>query len=100
MTPFFKHALSHWEIHLETMYNFWENILFYTGSYNGNPMEKHRNLNNISVLQPLHFDVWLSYFNATIDELFIGEKAQLAKQRAYSIAVVMKLKLIDYSTLN
>ena len=33
-------------------------------------------------------------FQSTVDELFTGDKAELAKQRALSIATVMKLKTI------
>ena len=93
LLPYFKHVLKHWDEHLETMYLFWENILFYTGSYTGNPMEKQKALVKISPLKKLQFDTWLGYFNATVDEIFIGEKANLAKERAYSIAIVMMLKL-------
>ena len=37
---------------------------------------------------------WLQLFTSTVDELFEGEKAELAKQRAMSIATVMQLKLL------
>lgn len=96
LAPFFVPTAAHWDAHLEIMYGFWENILFFTGNYSGNPMEKHRPLNAIQTLKAYHFDKWLLHFNATVDELFIGEKADLAKQRAYSIAVVMKLKLLSF----
>lgn len=33
-----------WEKHLPVMYDFFENMLFYTGSYTGNPMEIHRKI--------------------------------------------------------
>ena len=29
-----------WEQHLPRMYDFWDNVLFQTGSYIGNPMQK------------------------------------------------------------
>ena len=96
LAPFFVPAASHWDAHLEIMYGFWENILFFTGNYSGNPMEKHRPRNSIQTLKAYHFDKWLQHFNATVDDLFIGEKADLAKQRAYSIAVVMKLKILSF----
>ena len=97
LSIYFAPSLQHWDAHLEIMYKFWDNILFFTGSYIGNPMEKHRVLNDIKPLEARHFDTWLIYFHSTVDELFTGEKAELAKQRAYSIAVVMKLKLLPNS---
>jgi len=36
-------------------------------------------------------------FMQTIDELFEGDKALLAKQRALSIATVMKIKILNSS---
>jgi hemoglobin len=35
------------------------------------------------------------YFNNTVDELFEGEKAFIAKERAQSIATVMQIKLVQ-----
>lgn len=86
-------AQVNWETHLPVMYNFWENVLFYTASYTGNPMIVHRKLNNVIALQPEHFQRWLKLFHEVVDENFTGEKAELAKQRATSIAVVMQLKI-------
>ena len=35
-------AQVNWETHLQTMYDFWENILFYTGNYTGSPLVVHQ----------------------------------------------------------
>jgi hemoglobin len=82
-----------WDIHMEVMYNFWESVLFYTANYTGNPMIVHRQINNVVSLTPEHFKRWLQLFHATVDENFEGEKAELAKQRATSIATVMQMKI-------
>lgn len=82
-----------WEKHLPIMYGFWENALFYTGSYNGNAMKKHLNINKIVQLRKKHFTRWLQLFNQTVDEYFEGEKATLAKQRAHSIATIIQIKI-------
>jgi hemoglobin len=93
-----------WEQHLPVMYDFWENTLFYTGGYNGNPMEIHQRLNQQILLKAEHFRQWINLFTSTVDELFTGEKAVLAKQRAISIATVMQIKIIhpagDASTMH
>ena len=34
-------AKVNWEIHLPKMYDFWENILFYTANFEGNPMDEN-----------------------------------------------------------
>lgn len=82
-----------WEKHMPIMYNFWETTLFHKAIYKGNPMKVHVDLNKKVVLKKEHFDQWLSMFNATVNELFVGEKAELAKTRALSIATVMQIKI-------
>ena len=84
-----------WEKHMPVMYDFWEGVLFFTGGYTGNPMITHRKLNNVVNLTPEHFNRWLQLFISTVDENFSGEKAELAKQRAMSIATVMQLKMAN-----
>jgi hemoglobin len=84
-----------WEKHLPVMFDFWENTLFFTGTYAGNPMQIHKRIHGIFPLEEKHFQRWVSLFNTTVDELFEGEKALLAKQRAISISTVMKLKLLS-----
>jgi len=81
--------------HIPVLVDFWDSILFQSDTYQKNAMQPHINLHQKSPLQPQHFETWLRYFNETVDELFEGEKAFLAKERALSIATVMKIKLIQ-----
>jgi hemoglobin len=83
-----------WEKHLPVMYNFWENVIFFTGSYSGNPMTAHVKMHSVVNFTSEHFERWLKLFTGTVDELFAGDKAELAKQRAISIATVMQLKIL------
>jgi hemoglobin len=91
-TEIAKIDLAH---HLPVLVDFWDSILFQSDTYQKNAMQPHINLHHKSPLQPQHFETWLRYFNETVDELFEGEKAFLAKERALSIATVMKIKLIQ-----
>ena len=91
----FKDLLrDNWENHLPVMYRFWGNVLFYTGGYTGNPLMVHKHVNALFPLTAAHFGEWNKLFIATVDELFVGEKADLAKQRALSISTVMQLELL------
>lgn len=81
------------EKHMPKMYDFWETTLFHKAIYKGNPMQVHKDLNGKSPLKKEHFDRWVQLFLETIDELFEGEKAELAKQRAQSIALMMQIKI-------
>jgi len=83
------------EHHLPLLVDFWDSILFQSDTYHKNAMQPHIDLHQKSPLQPQHFETWLRYFNETVDELFEGEKAFLAKERALSIATVMKIKLMQ-----
>jgi hemoglobin len=83
-----------WETHLPVMYDFWENALFFTGTYNGNPMQVHQQIHARCPLNTAHFERWNQLFLHTTDELFTGEKASLAKQRATSISTVMQIKVL------
>ena len=94
--PIFNEVIQvNWENHLPVMFDFWENTLFYTGSYTGNPMKLHQHLNGIFPLTSEHFKQWNILFISTVDELFEGDKALLAKQRATSISTVMQIKIVQ-----
>jgi hemoglobin len=67
--------------------------LLQEGRYDGNPMKIHLDLHFQEPLTKAHFDRWLAHFNSTVDELFEGPKAHLAKERALSIATVMQIKI-------
>lgn len=93
MAYFFEDvARVNWEDHLPKVCNFFENILFSTGNYEGNPMVTHRELNKKSPVTPIHFQRWNLLFDTTVDELFVGSKADELKQRATNIAAAMMHK--------
>ena len=94
-------AHVNWEKHLPVMYSFWENAIFYTGTYNGNPMLIHQHIHRVTNLKTEHFEQWIRLFTSSVDELFEGDNANLIKQRAISIATVMQIKILnDYSPVN
>ncbi|MEO6229057.1 MAG: group III truncated hemoglobin [Ferruginibacter sp.] len=93
-------AKVNWPKHLATTYDFWENIILFTGNYEGNPMNLHQHLHDIAPLETAHFDRWNKLFIDTLDSLFEGERAQLAKQRAISISNIIKEKLLAHQQTN
>lgn len=92
---FYEVANVNWENHLPKMYDFWENVLFFTGNFDGNPMQKHKELHNKCPLTHAHFNQWNKVFVKTVDELFEGEKAEEIKLRAKSISDVIIYKTIQ-----
>jgi len=81
--------------HLPMIIDFWESILLGTGSYQGNVMALHVDLNRKFPLTNVHFELWLHHLTATVKEHFAGETAELMLVRAQSIATVMRIKLIQ-----
>jgi hemoglobin len=88
-------ARVNWEHHTPIICDFWENILFQSSVYQGNPMATHIKLHGLSPLDKSHFDRWKRLFTETVDEYFEGKNAETAKQRAISIATMMQIKIIQ-----
>lgn len=84
-----------WDRHLPLMCSFWENVLFYTGDYEGNPIETHRHIYSLHATKAEHFDRWLALFTTTVDELYEGRKATIMKDRAAGLAAIMREKVVD-----
>ena len=82
-----------WEKHIPLIVDFWETILLDNPVYKNNAMEVHYDLNKQMQLQPEHLKSWLHLFNTSVDELYEGKKADIAKKRAKSIADVMLFKM-------
>jgi hemoglobin len=82
-----------WEHHTPIIVDFWETILLDHPVYNKNAMAVHYDINKKVSLQKEHFDRWIYLFTNTVDELFEGKIAELAKTRAKSISSIMLLKM-------
>jgi hemoglobin len=87
LSPFFKHL--NFERHLPHMIHFWSFVLMDEPGYTTNVTDKHLKM----PLKQEHFDQWIQLFNLTIDQLFKGEKAELAKQRAFLISWTISNKM-------
>ena len=85
--------------HLPVITDFWEAVIFNTHSYRKNVMEIHQHIHQLSSIKKQHLDRWVQIFTITIDEHFAGEKTNLMKQRAASIATLMDIKL-NHSLIN
>jgi len=90
-------AHVNWDKHLPVMYDFWENIIFQTGNYTGNPMSAHFKIHEKHPFTKAHFTRWLAIFQETLNDCFEGPNTELARQRSLSIATVMEIKLIQHN---
>ncbi len=78
-----------WDNHLPKMVDFWSNLLFQTGRYKGKPFRQHMPL----PIKEGDFDRWYRLFEETVENLYMGEKANLAKQLARNIASSFEFRM-------
>ena len=89
-------ANTNFEKHMPHMVAFWSFVLLDEAGYTTNVFDKHKHLS----IKKEHFPIWLSHFEKTINNLFKGEKAEMAKQRAQTIAYTFEKKLEEMGKLN
>ena len=81
------------DTHIPVIADFWESIVFGTRGYRKNVMEVHQHIHLLSTIKKEHLERWVQLFTGTVSELYEGNKAELMKQRARSIATLMDIKL-------
>ena len=83
-------------VHLPVICDFWESVLFRTGSYRRNALQPHLAVHRMEPLGPEHFARWLAIWKATVDSLFSGDRAEVAKLQAERIAGAMLRRLQSF----
>lgn len=92
--PFFTEIFQiDWETHSQKMCCFWESVIFYTGEYEGNPLDTHRRIHQQHPTKAEHFNRWLELFAKAVDTLFAGPNAEKMKRHSKAIATVMQQKI-------
>jgi hemoglobin len=81
------------EAHVPQIASFWETILLGSRSYAGGAFAPHAALNARVTLRAGHFERWLALWRVTVDELFVGERAELAKAHALRVAQAFHRRL-------
>ena len=81
------------EEHVPRITAFWETILLGAQSYGGGAFRPHAILNMKVRLRAGHFERWLWLWRTTVDELFAGERAELAKTHAERVARAFHARL-------
>jgi hemoglobin len=74
------------EAHVPQITSFWETMLLDVNTYDGRPFRPHLELNAKTPIKRGHFERWLFLWYQTVDELFAGERAELAKAHATRVA--------------
>ena len=92
--PIFFAAELDWNAHIRTLTDFWSWQLFGERGYTGNPLRAHEPVHRRTPFTALHYERWLELFVGTVDALFVGPVAELAKARGRKMASAMQ-RLLD-----
>ncbi|WP_411029903.1 group III truncated hemoglobin [Spongiimicrobium sp. 3-5] len=96
--PIFNTIVTDWEEHLELLTDFWETQLLLNRKYQGNPVSAHQMVDD-KMQQSItseHFGLWLNLWFETLDELFEGDVAWIAKNRAQKMSTMLYLKIFEH----
>mgnify|MGYP003424153063 FL=1 len=95
--PIFNGIITDWPSHLELLTDFWETQLLFERKYWGNPLAAHQEVDEKMdyTMKSEHFGLWLNLWFATLDELFQGETAQVAKNRARKMSTMLYLNIFE-----
>ncbi len=96
--PIFNGIITDWESHLVLLTDFWETQLFLKRKYYGNPVTVHQEVDDKMnhTITSEHFGLWLNDWFATIDELFEGDTAWIAKNRAQKMSTMLFMQMYQH----
>ena len=81
------------EAHVPRITAFWETVLLGARTYSGGAFAPHAVLHGKAGLRSGHFARWLALWRQTVDELFAGPRAELAKSHAERVAAAFDQRL-------
>jgi len=82
-----------WAAHLPRMYDFWDSMLFRSGSFRGDPLGVHARLVARADMSLPTFRRWLALFRETVEELYAGPNAGILLRSAEEMANVIYSKI-------
>lgn len=80
--PIFHAMAVDWSVHIPKLVDFWAGRLLGLPGYEGNPVGAHQPVLDRCPFGAAELARWLELWDETVDELFTGEVAELAKKRA------------------
>jgi hemoglobin len=96
LKPFFENVKD-WSSHIEKLTAFWQSSIFLNTKYRGDPLEAHIKVDEDHghTLEQKHFGRWMNLWYETIDELYSGERSNIAKNRARKMSTFLFLKIFE-----
>jgi hemoglobin len=81
------------EAHVPRIASFWETVLLGARTYGGGAFRPHAELHAQVPLRGAHFQRWVVLWRQTVDDMFAGERAELAKAHAERVARAFHARL-------
>ena len=78
-----------WPEHLDKMYSFWQTVLLGEHTYKGSPFPPHA----VMPVEIEHFETWLKLWAGTVNNYFVGEKADRAIWQGQRMAEMFLSKI-------
>lgn len=96
--PIFNRIITDWPSHLHLLTDFWESQLLLRRQYHGDPITVHQEVDDKmnNTITSEHFGLWLNLWYATLDELYEGDTAWVAKNRAQKMSTMLYLKIFEH----
>jgi hemoglobin len=82
-----------WSAHLPVMYTFWDSVVFGLGGYKGQAVAKHVEIDRRERLDDAHFEHWIRLWEETVDRMYTGQNAELAKSKANMMLQLIRFKV-------
>ncbi len=95
LSVFFSEAVHNWPFHKGRFIKYWSAQILFTETYEGTPLHQHVEVDQRfkSGFTKHHFDEWARLWVETVNELFYGEKAELARESGANMAKNIYLKM-------
>lgn len=94
--PVFAVQVTDWPAHEAKIAGFWRNAILFERSYDGNPLQAHRDAGNV---RPGMFDVWLGLFDAVLRRNLPPETAEAWSALAHRIGRSLRYGVVEQATL-
>jgi hemoglobin len=90
--PVFAAHVTDWPAHEEKIARFWRNAILLERSYDGNPMQAHRDAGNV---RPGMFEIWLGLFDSVLRRELPAETAAAWSALAHRIGAGLRYGLVE-----
>ena len=90
--PVFAAHVTDWPAHEAKIAAFWKNAILHRRSYDGNPLQVHRDAGNV---RPGMFEPWLGLFDSVLNRVLPPETAAAWSALAHRIGAGLRYGLLD-----